>query len=530
MKKLTLGLDASTQSLTALVLETDSEKPEATRILLEKAVGFDADLPEFGTKNGVLPAPSGAQGVVHAPPQLWVKALELVFARLKEAGVALDRIEAVAVSGQQHGSVYLKAEAARRLANLDPAKGLAEQLEGVYSRATSPIWMDASTSAECGEITAALGGHDAVCRLTGSRAFERFTGPQIRKFHKTEPEAYRNTDQILLVSSFVPSLLAGKLVGIDPGDGAGMNLMDLAKRAWDPKALEATAPGLGSKLLPIIPSEKPVGTISPYFVSRFGFSPECQVVPGTGDNCSSLVGLGLVSPGAWGISLGTSDTVFAFLSEPRTDPTGASHVFGSPTGAYMAISVYQNGSLAREAVRQAHGWTWPEFSQALESTQPGNGGRMMLPYFGTEIIPRIRKPEVWRKGFEAGNPCEARAVVEAQMASMANHAAWMGELPSRVQATGGASDNAAILQIMADMLEVPVIRQETSASAALGAALRAWQPLAVAKHPGLSWKDITAPHISAAKEVRPRREAVEACRSFKLAYAQWEAEAALALG
>jgi xylulokinase len=154
---------------------------------------------------------------------------------------------------------------------------------------------------------------------------------------------------------------------------------------------------------------------------------------------------------------------------------------------------------------------------------------MMLPYFGTEIIPRIGKPEVWRKGFEAGNPCEARAVVEAQMASMANHAAWLGEKPARVQATGGASENPAILQIMADMLEVPVIRQETSASAALGAAIRAWQAVAAPVHAGLTWKAITEPHVTAAKEVFPRREAVETYRPFKMAYAEWEAEAVLAL-
>ena len=42
-----------------------------------------------------------------------------------------------------------------------------------------------------------------------SRAFERFTGPQIRKFAREDPSAYARTERIHLVSSFLASLLAG---------------------------------------------------------------------------------------------------------------------------------------------------------------------------------------------------------------------------------------------------------------------------------------------------------------------------------
>ncbi len=521
MSNLYLGLDCSTQSFTALLLEQPKVgDPASTRILMERSLNFDQHFPEFGTKNGTLP---GQNGVVHSPPQMWVKALEAMLDLLKSQAVPLDRVTAIGVSGQQHGSVYLNGSAAATLASLKADKGLAGQTEGIYSRATSPIWMDSSTSAECAEITKALGGDDKVCALTGSRAFERFTGPQVRKFFKTEPKAYEATAHVCLVSSFLPTLLAGKVVGIDPGDGAGMNLMDIASRQWDAKALDATAPGLSSKLAPIIESDTVAATISRYFVDRFGFSPDCKVLPGTGDNPASLVGLGLVSGGALGISLGTSDTVFAYMSEVHTDPTGASHVFGSPTGGYMAISVYKNGSLAREAVRQKHGLSWDQFSGILRRTPPGNNGRIMLPYFGTEIVPHVQVPGPQRFGFEDWDAeVEVRAVIEAQMTSMRVHAEWMGEKPVRIQATGGASDNREILQIMADVFGVPVLRQETSNSAALGAAIRAQHAALRESGRPASFEQLTIPFVRATYTLQPDFNNAATYASFARAYKQHE--------
>jgi xylulokinase len=521
MAKLYLGLDCSTQSFTALLLEQVRDNdPASTRILLERSLNFDEKFPEFGTKNGAL---HGENGVVHSPPQMWVKAMESLFALLKEQNVPLDQVAAIGFSGQQHGSVYLNALADKTLATLDPAKGLADQLENTYSRKTAPIWMDSSTSVECREIEEALGGPAAVCALTGSSAFERFTGPQVRKFYKTERAAYDATSHVLLVSSFLPSLLAGKVVGIDPGDGAGMNLMDIAKRRWSQAALDATAPGLAAKLAPVVESDTVVGKISAYFVQRFGFSPECKILPGTGDNPASLVGLGLVSGGALGISLGTSDTVFAYMSDVHTDPTCASHVFGSPTGGYMAISVYKNGSLAREAVRKKHDLSWDQFSGILRRTPPGNNGRMMLPYFGTEIVPHVQVPGPQRYGFEDWDgEAEVRAVVEAQMTSMAVHAEWMGEKPVRIQATGGASDNREILQIMADIFGVPVLRQETSNSAGLGAAIRAQHAaLRESGHPA-SFEQLTIPFVRATYTLQPDFNNAATYAAFARAYKQHE--------
>jgi len=497
--KLFVGLDSSTQSLSAVALDFEGQ-----RVIFEHQVNFDERLPEYGTRNGVLPHEDPR--VAHSSPLLWAAALDLLWADLRAQGQPLEHIAALSGSGQQHGSVYLRAEATAALANLDPGRSLAEQIQPVLSRPTSPIWMDSSTSQQCQEIMEALGGPAATAELTGSCAFERFTGPQIRKFYQTDPVGYRATDRIHLVSSYMASLLAGKHAPIDRGDGAGMNLMDIRRCDWAPAALAATAPELGEKLPPIVPSDTVVGPLSPYFVEKYGLSPTALVLAWSGDNPNSLVGVGLIRPGRICISLGTSDTYFGYMPEPNVDPAGEGHVFGSPTGGYMSLICFKNGSLAREAVRDAYGMTWEDFSAALRRTPPGNRGAIMLPYFAPEIVPRVLEPRVYRYGLEESDgPANVRAVVEAQMMSMVLHSRWMGVTTDTIYATGGAAANRDLLTVMANVHDATVYQFEVGNSAALGAALRAAHGYYKAQGQEIPWEEVVAGFTQpvAGSQIRP---------------------------
>ena len=490
---LCLGVDVGTQSLTALVVEAsrgDAGGSRASSIAARAGVHYDSEVAAYGTVNGQLPHDDPAIG--RAPPCMWLEALDLAFEKL---GVDVCReVRGVAVSGQQHGSVYLAAGAERALAGLSPDRGLGEQIEPVLARAEAPIWTDSSTTRECGEIRRALGGPRAVTELTGSDAFERFTGPQIRRFARMEPEAWAATAHVGLVSSFVTSVLAGRLAPIDHGDGSGMNLLDIRRLEWSAAAVAATAEGLDRRLPPTCAPWTVVGTIAPYFVSRYGLPASAQVVAGSGDNPCSLVGVGVREPGEAVLSLGTSDTYFGLLDGVAVDPEANGHVFVAPSGHPMSLICFRNGSLAREAVRDRYGLDWAGFDAALRATPPGNDGMMMLPWFEPEIVPRVPTPRVHRLGGLRDEPEQAarncRAVVEGQFLSMRLNSEWMGTRPRRLVATGGGSQNRELLQIAADVLGCRVESLEVSDGAALGAALRATglqaPPLPPACEPGPS--------------------------------------------
>ena len=518
-----LGIDSSTQSITGLVIDTDKGELE-----LECSISFDeAFSTTYPIVNGVIDLGAGQ---VHSPPLMWAEALDALIQHLRDLGGPLTEIEAVAGSGQQHGTVYLNETAAAALSSLDPAVPLATQLSGIFSRPTAPIWMDTSTAVQCKELEEGVGGESALLELTGNRAFERFSGPQVRKFYQECPDAYAATANISLVSSYVASLLAGRLVAVDPGDGSGTNMMDIRRRQWSVRATDATAPDLQDRLLPIQPATQVAGRISPYFVHRYGFSSDCLILPFSGDNPCSMIGLGLVQPGQVALSLGTSDTLFACMDQPRVSESGEGSVFASPDDVhYMALICFLNGSLAREAVRDRFGLDWVGFSEALRRTPAGNDGALMLPYFAPEIVPRMPHSKVVRQGLSEGDAdANVRAVVEAQALSSKIHSRWMGIEIGQLSVAGGGSANREILQVYADVHGCPVHRFETTNAAALGAALRAAHSRA--REPGADggaeWAELVRPFTRPLAEstVRPNPGAVDAYRRMLPEFRALQAE------
>ena len=514
-----LGFDSSTQSLTAIVIDSD-----ARRVVFEESLVYDSALPHYGTDHGVLPR--SAPDVAVSSPLMWAEAIDLMLQRVT-AAVDPGRIAGISGSAQQHGSVYLNAAAAAALGDLDPARPLVAQVAPLLSRQVSPIWMDSSTGAECAEITGAVGGAEALSRHTGSRAFERFTGPQIRKFSKTDPAGYGSTDRVHLVSSFAASLLIGAHAPLDPGDGSGMNLMDLATGGWWPPAVAATAPGLAAKLPRLAPAYSIAGTVSRYWQQRYGLPP-VPVVTWSGDNPCSLIGTGLVREGRVAISLGTSDVIFGLIREPRVDPTGTGHVFGAPTGDFMGLTVFKNGSLARERVRDEFGMTWQTFSQTLENTPPGNGGRIFLPWYEPEITPPVQTPGVHRYGLQKDDAAgHVRGVIEAQLMAIARHSRWMEVNVDTIYATGGAAANRQILQVMSDVFGAEVYQLEIGNSAALGAALRARHGVETAAGRAIGWDEVIRGLVEpiASSRLRPRPAAHEVYRQLLPVHAACEAHA-----
>ncbi|KAI0318382.1 actin-like ATPase domain-containing protein [Amylostereum chailletii] len=483
-----LGLDLSTQQLKAILISEDSS------VVHETAVGFDKDLPHYGTTNGAIRGP--AEGEVTSPVAMWLEALDLLLQRMKDAGVNFRNIRAVSGAGQQHGSVYWSHDAGKELASLDPANSLLSQLSpSAFSLPNCPIWQDSSTTRECREIEESVGGPQALADLTGSRAYERFTGTQIKRIRRVHPDAYEATSRVSLVSSFLPSLFLGSIAPIEISDASGMNLMNVLSCKWD-DALLRTCGGseLRSKVGPEpVPGGTVLGTVSRWWIERWGFDPECMVAPFTGDNPATMVALS--TPGDAVLSLGTS-TTFLLAIPPAEDAPArftTSHLLSHPTtlDAQIAMLCYKNGALAREQVRDRFAdKDWSKFNELVEQTPPGNNGHWGFYFPLPEIIPPNVKGDFFFDGASeegdsspivtASLPASAhpRAILESQFLSIKSRIAAI--LPesapplNRVVLTGGSSANKTIRQLAADLFGMPAyVAEETKEAAGTGGAILA---------------------------------------------------------
>ncbi|XP_055384998.1 xylulose kinase [Condylostylus longicornis] len=478
-----LGFDLSTQKLKAVLLNSNLE------VLVHAELKFDIDLPEFQTAGGVNTGSNENEYFVQ--PVMWVKALDMVLDRLVVQGANLSTVSAIGGSAQQHGSVYWSEDGIKSLKSLDADKFLHFQLsEKAFTLNKTPIWMDGSTEKQCAEMEKAVGGTANMVAITGSKCYQRFTGPQIRKIFQTAPKVYEHTFAISLVSSFLASIFIGDIAPIDYADASGMNLFDIQKKNWSDICLKACAPDLEKRLLhQPVSTCSVIGNICPFFVQRYGFKTNCKISAFTGDNPSAFTGM-LVSENWLAISLGTSDTVMMTLSQNPHLKQG--HVLCHPTddNAFMGLLCFRNGSLVRDIIKRVEANNnWDNFSELLNNSQRGNRGNMALHFQTLEIIPKVIGTLKWNenhnsestegkvglKNFNSAQT-EVRALIEGQMLHRKSVAQDMGfhfGEDTKILATGGASVNKSILQVMSDVFNAPVYTKKTSEAALLGAAYRA---------------------------------------------------------
>lgn len=477
-----LGFDLSTQKLKAVQLNSE------LKIIATAEVQFDTDLPEFRTTGGANAGTKKNEYFVQ--PVMWVKAIDIVMDRLVMEGADLSTVVAIGGSAQQHGSLYWSRHGIETLKNLDPDKFMHLQIDdSAFVLTRTPIWMDGSAENQCIEMETAIGGRAEMVNLTGSKCYPRFTGPQIRKVYQQRTHAYEDSRRISLVSSFLASIFLGDVAPIDYADASGMNLFDIRTKTWSKACLNACAPDLEERLGTPVKTSSIIGNVCNFFVQRFGMPSHCKVAAFTGDNPSALSGM-LVEKDWLVMSLGTSDTLMMNLENPPQLEEG--HVLCHPTDEhqYMGLLCFRNGSLVRDAVKRSDaGNSWQRFSELLDSTPRGNYGNMAIHFHTMEIIPAVKGTLRWNKSHTSTSPdatkglikfsspeAEIRALTEGQMLHRRAIAADMGfhfGQETKIIATGGASVNQSILQVIADVFNAPVYIQKASESALQGAAFRA---------------------------------------------------------
>jgi len=448
------GLDVSTQSCKLVVIDIEDEK-----IVFVDSVTYDTDLPHYNTRNGVVQ--EQPEGVSESDPKMWLEAVDFVFGKLQKSAIPMDQIRCISVSGQQHGLVALDEQ-------------------GNLTRSHSKLWNDFSTLEECRLLTESVGGLKAMIEEVGNSQRTGYTASKIFHMKRNEPDVFEKSNTLFLVHNYINWYLTGGVRVMEPGDTSGMALWNPKTRAWSKKVIEAIDSDLQNKLPPVKPSNQSIGKISSDLVSLFGFSPECLVDAGSGDNMYGAIGTGNVKPGIGTVSLGTSGTAYSFMEKPFVDPTGEIAAFCDSTGHYLPLLCVSNMANGYNDILAQYELTHEAFNEIVLKTTPGNGGRLLIPWYEGERTPDVPKAAPVYFGFGLDDFTKeylCRAVLEGHILNLYNGFQRLPVDIKEIRLTGGLSQSPVWCQTIADVFNAETVPIKGE-GAALGAALHAawvWQ-------------------------------------------------------
>lgn len=436
-----IGIDVSTTATKALIIDRQGD------VVATGAASYGYDTP--------------AAGWTEQDPQLWwdatVAAVEQV---LTESDVAPSDVEAVGLTGQMHGSVFL------------------DDRGDVVRPAI--LWNDQRTEAECDEIRRRVGG-ERLIEITGNDALTGFTAPKLLWVRRNEPDKWVRVSRVLLPKDYLRYRLTGELA-VDVAGGSGTILFDLGARTWSPEILDALE--LDSSLFPsTFEGPEVTGTISRAAAEATGLRHGTPVVAGGGDQSANAVGVGAVSPGVVALSLGTSGVVFAATDAPQIDREGRVHAFCHAVPErwhMMGVMLSAAGSLRWLRDALAPDTSFEDLVGAAAEIPAGSDDLLFLPYLTGERTPhsdpRARGAFV---GLTVRHDLRhlTRSVLEGVAFGLRDGLDLMIKAglpaPTQIRASGGGIRSPLWRQILADVLDAEIAIVQTEEGAAYGAGLLA---------------------------------------------------------
>ncbi|MGQ9505796.1 MAG: xylulokinase [Thermogutta sp.] len=391
-------------------------------------------------------------------------------------------------------------------------------------------WNDATLAEFHSKGLSRLGGQDRVQELIGGPWAIRYGLSHLVKDEvHLSPADWRRTYRIAPHGVLAAGFLTGNFDVCSVSVGASSGMMDLRTKKWRREMLDALENEeyrrLAWKQLPkIIDHTTPVGPLSDAVAIQAGLPPRVRplIFPTSDDQQAGLVGGGAVDAGQVAVILGNSAVVnSSSLDRPQR---GQLDVMRLNWGPYLWMRCYNNGA---QFLDQVVGPTpnWTELERLARNVPPGCDGTLVLPFVNPEPslgilakegqlrwIPEI--PEAVGLGFRAS--LEAIAYLIALAIREHEEA---GQTITRVTVSGGIARSNLMCEILASVLNRPLLRLESEEGPALGAAVTALAALEsyLRKAKGIGKKFTVADAVTAMVRFRgtvePRSEWIETYRA-----------------
>jgi glycerol kinase len=399
--------------------------------------------------------------VEHDPQEIWGNVLQVVTEALAKADLSPSDLRALGIANQRETTV-------------------------LWDRRTSaPVhnainWQDTRTDRLCRELAAQF-GQDNFRGKTGLPATTYFSGPKVRWLLDRIPGLRERAEAGEVLFGTIDSWLIWNLCGrhvTDVTNASRTMLMNLETLDWDQELLDVV--GVPRVMLPeILPSSQLYGEAGPPLAG-------VPVASALGDQHAALVGQNCFAPGEAKCTYGTGSFLVLNTGErPVASNSGLLTTLGYQLGAGKPTYALEGSIAITGALVQ---WFRDNLGligsaseiETLALTVEDNGGCYFVPAFSGLFAPYwrsdargviagltgyINKGHLARAVLEA-TAWQTREVVDAMNADY-------GQPLAALRVDGGMTPNNLLMQFLADVLDVPVMRPIVAETVSLGAAYAA---------------------------------------------------------
>ncbi|TYB35432.1 glycerol kinase GlpK [Micromonospora sp. AP08] len=404
--------------------------------------------------------------VEHDALEIWRNVGKVVPRALAEAGIGADQIAAIGIANQRETTVVW------------------DRRTGVPV-APAIIWQDTRTDALVETLSQAPGAEDLRERC-GLPLTTYFSAPKLRWLLDHTPGLYERAERGEVLFGTMESWLIWNLTGgpdgglhlTDVTNASRTMLMDLRTLRWHPDSLAFF--GIPAAMLPEIRSSSEV------YGTATAVLPGVRIAAALGDQQAALFGQTCFAPGDAKCTYGTGSFL---LLNTGAEPVHSHHgllttvgyqIGGEPAVYALEGSIAITGSLVQWFRDQLELISTAPEIETLARTVDDNGGCYIVPAFSGLFAPHwrseargvivgltsyITKGHLARAVLEATG-WQTREVVDAMNADS-------GLELTALRVDGGMTANNLLMQFVADVLGVPVVRPMVAETVSLGAAYAA---------------------------------------------------------
>ncbi len=399
--------------------------------------------------------------VEHDPAEIWHRVQQVIRAALDHAGLSRADLSAVGITNQRETTMVWDSATGEPVGN-------------------AVVWQDTRTDRLIRDLAAE---HDDTWwrERCGLPLATYFSGPKLRWLLEQDPKLRRRADNGELRFGTMDSWLIWQLTGrhvTDVTNASRTMLMNLSTLDWDDELLAAM--GVPRAMLPdIVPSSQLYGEAG-------GDLAGVPVAAALGDQQAALFGQACFAPGEAKCTYGTGSFLLLNTgSAPVRSEHGLLSTVGYQLGSAAPVYALEGSIAVTGALVQ---WLRDNLGiidsaaqiNELAAAVDDNGGCYIVPAFSGLFAPHWRSDA---RGVIVGLTSYvtrhhlARAALEATAWQVADIVEAMNDEPgpplAMLKVDGGMTASDLLLQIQADVLDVPVVRPTVTETTCLGAAYAA---------------------------------------------------------